>query len=118
VIGLPKIVRDQIEATYRMMVKTGYSPAAPSDGLGDITISDAERDVNREAAEYAEQWWEQEDDLRFDIGCCNYDTRPATIYAIEAARLMCGGNLFDRLALQLLRLAVEELEARPEPPKL
>jgi hypothetical protein len=117
-IGLPKIVREQIEATYRTMARTGYRPAAPSDGFGNITVPEEELDLDSEATDYAQQWWAAEDDLRFDIGCCNYETRPATIYAIEAARLMCSGNYGDPFALKLLHLAVEELEARPEFPEL
>jgi hypothetical protein len=60
--------------------------------------------------EYAERWWNEENAGDFVVGSCNSPTRPATIYAIEAARLMCAGTPGDLFALRLLRMAVEELE--------
>jgi hypothetical protein len=79
------------------MAEAKYRPAAPSDGFGNITVPIQELDIDAEAAEYAENWWAEEDELMFAVGCCNFSTRPATIYAIEAARLMCGGDLGKRL---------------------
>jgi hypothetical protein len=111
-------IREQIEATYRMMAEVGYRPAAPSDGFGHITVPVEELDLDQEAAAYATRWWDEEDAFTFNIGCCNYPTRPATIYAVEAARLMGSGVFGDPWALKLMRLAVAELEAQPEPPRL
>ena len=48
-IAKDKIMR--FAETYLMMARTGYRPAAPSDGLGNIQL-DEER-LYREAAEYA-----------------------------------------------------------------
>lgn len=104
------IVR-QIEAAYiRMAEDARYRPAAPSDGVGNITKRIEELDLLAEANTYAARWWTEEDDHDFFVGCCNYVTRPATIYAIEAARLMCGGSDANPYALRLLRLAMRELE--------
>lgn len=105
---LPGEVDRQIRAAYRRMVALGYRPAAPSDGIGNITVPLDELDLDAEAEAYARDWWEQEDDYQFVIGCCNHPTRPATILAVEAARLLCSG-FADDLALTLLVQAVDEL---------
>ena len=68
-----------------------YRPAAPNDGMGNITMPIEELLMDEEAESYAKGWTEQEDDRVFRIGVCNYPTRPATIFAIEAARSLCGG---------------------------
>jgi hypothetical protein len=100
--------RDQIEGAYRAMAReASYYPAAPSDGHGTIA---EEVNVDREAREYAERWWNEENTGDYVVGSCSSSTRPATIYAIEAARLMCAGTPGDVFALRLLRMAVEELE--------
>ena len=67
-------------------------------------------DLEREARDYARRWWKEEDNLKFFVGCCDFDTRPATIFAIEAARNMCAGVLGSRVALRLLKMAVKQLE--------
>lgn len=63
-----------------------------------------------DAESYARCWWREEDDRQFAIGCCNFETRKATIFAIEAARNMCAGILGDADALRLLKMAVKEME--------
>jgi hypothetical protein len=84
---IPEPCLRQIEDAYRRMADEGrYRPAAPSDGLGNITVPLESLDLDKEASEYARQWWEQEDECEFTVGCCNYPTRAATIFAIEAAR--------------------------------
>jgi len=57
-----------------------------------------------------QRWGQEEDDREFHIGVCQGPTRPATVLTIEAARNMCGGD--DELALELLRMAVLELEGQ------
>lgn len=100
---------EQIADTYRRMANEAlYRPAAPDDGLGNITVPLESLDLNVEADAYARRWWAQEDECEFRVGCCNYPTRAATIFAVEAARLMCGAN--DAAALRLLRMAVAEVE--------
>lgn len=106
-------IADQIgEAYERMATEARYRPSAPSDGFGNITMPIDELDLEAEQINYALRWWQEEDDHTFSIGCCNYPTRPATIFAIEAARLMCGGSDSEGPALNLLRMAVADLEAR------
>lgn len=98
-----------IEACVAMAGEADYHPGAPSDGFGHVTVDrDALDPGGAHGLTYAERWWQQEDACSFLIGCCNFPTRKATIYAVEAARAMCGAN--DALALDLLRMAVAELE--------
>lgn len=99
---------DQITDTYRQMTELDYHPSAPSDGSGNIT---GDIDVPRDAHRYAKRWWAEEDRQVFDIGCPDYRNRPAFIFAIEAARIMCGmtDDRDHQLAIDLLRLATEEL---------
>jgi hypothetical protein len=105
----PRGCREQIEDAYRRMADEGrYRPAAPSDGLGNITVPLESLDLDKEASEYARRWWAQEDECEFRVGCCNYPTRAATIFAVEAARLMCSAD--DAAALRLLQMAVAEVE--------
>jgi hypothetical protein len=112
VMSLPTNIRKQIESAYRTMAEEGrYRPAAPSDGLGNLAVPVEELDLQAESAQYAEEWWAEEDSQSFDIGCCNHDTRPATIFAIEAARNLCAGTSGNAAALRLLKLAVKDLEA-------
>lgn len=102
---------EQIRSAYKDMASQAkFRPAAPSDGLGNIAVPVADLNIEHEAASYAKQWWEQEDGFDFFVGCCDFSTRRATIYAIEAARNMCGGRFGDATALALLKMAVKELE--------
>jgi hypothetical protein len=97
------------DAYKRMAHEAHYRPAAPSDGLGNITVPVEKLDLDQEAQRYAGMWWHEEHGHEFFVGCCNYRTRAATIFAIEAARNLCG--VADDVALRLLRMAVAELEA-------
>jgi hypothetical protein len=106
---------EQIRIVYRTMaLRTKYRPAAPSDGFGNITVPKEELSPDREAHKYADNWWKSEDDRTFRIGCCDFRTRPATIFAVEAARLMCGGRGGNSYALKLLKMAVTELKTAIE----
>jgi hypothetical protein len=98
----------QIENAYHEMVKTArYRPGAPDDGFGNLI--DEKAPITQDEIEgYAGRWWKQEDDCTFWVGCCNFSTRAATMFAIEAAHNMCGAA--DRTALRLLKMAVRELE--------
>jgi hypothetical protein len=109
-------VAEQIAGAYRLMAsKCRYRPAAPSDGFGNITVPTADLDMDAECLDYARRWWQEEDDLRFFVGCCNFSTRPATIFAIEAARSMCTGSDGDELARKLLQMALDSLGDRGKP---
>lgn len=100
----------QTENAYRnMAMKAKYRPAAPSDGMGNITASAESLDLDAEAREYAIAWRRDEDDQRYPIGCPCYSDRPALIYIVEAARLLCGVEHDGAAAL--LRMALAELEA-------
>jgi hypothetical protein len=100
----------QISSAYCAMAREAkYRPAAPSDGFGNIAVPEEELNINKEVSDYTKSWWQQEDDCKFWIGCCDFRTRPATIYAVEAARQMCGGLSGNKTALKLLRMAVKEL---------
>jgi hypothetical protein len=110
---------EQIRSAYKEMASQArYRPAAPSDGLGNITVSEAQLNLEREAADYANHWWNEEDRCVFNIGCCDFPSRRATIYAIEAARNMCAGRGGDTTALALLKMAVAEMEGVVEDPDL
>jgi hypothetical protein len=101
------------EAYRRMATEAHYRPAAPGDGVGNIAFPTAELVLEDEARQYAGQWTEEEHTGTFSVGVCNYPTRPATVFAIEAARAMCGAH--DDLARDLLRMALAELDdRRPE----
>ncbi len=102
-------VSKQIKDAYRQMAERAhYRPAAPSDGMGNVTVAAEALNLEAEAEAYAQGWQQTEETHAFWVGCCNYPTRPATIYAVEAARSMCGCG--DDVALRLLRMAVTELE--------
>lgn len=60
---------------------------------------------------FLKKWWQEEHEGNFYIGCCNFTTRKASIFAIGATRLMCQGSTGDQAALRLLKMAAEELEA-------
>jgi hypothetical protein len=89
---MPPTTYEQIVDTCKRMAdEARYRPAAPSDGLGNITVPSEELDLEAEADKYARRWNQEEDSRDFHVGVCNFPTRPATIFAIEAARSMCGG---------------------------
>jgi hypothetical protein len=97
---------EQIKETYRRLVKEGkYAPAAPSDGFGTII---GEQDTEAEAEQYISQWWEQEDDQAYYLGCPDFLARPALIFAVEGASLICGMNY--EASINLFKLAISELE--------
>jgi endonuclease/exonuclease/phosphatase (EEP) superfamily protein YafD len=108
-VRLTDVVSEQIETTYRRMdAEARYRPCAPGDGMGNIVVPLEELDIEAEAREYADAWWAEEDDGSFYVGCCDHLTRPATIFAMEAARCLCGAD--PETAARLLRLAAEEVE--------
>jgi hypothetical protein len=108
---LPKGVHAQLERAYQLMAGADYRPAAPSDGLGNIVCPVAELDIDAEIREYAADWWKQEDDCKYVIGCANWTERVPMVLLIEAARACCRGEGGRDLALDLARLAIRELEA-------
>jgi len=99
---------NQIDKAYMTMVKRcHYRPAAPSDGFGNIT---GPTNDEQEIAKYAQRWRKEEESFNFFIGCCNSETREATIFAIEAARQMCSGTSGNETAYQLLTESLHRLK--------
>lgn len=97
----PHEVVEQIQKAYRVMAK------AACDVWGKPK---SEHDLEKEATEYANDWWDEEIKYNFWIGCCDTKTRAATVLAVEAARHMCTGIIGNRMALALLKGAVKQLE--------
>jgi hypothetical protein len=96
-----------------MAQEARYRPSAPSDGCGNITVPLERLDLDAEAKQYARSWRDQEDAQVYRIGCPSYSDRESLVFIVEAARLLCG---VDRQgAAILLRMAVENLEARTRP---
>jgi hypothetical protein len=108
---------ERYKAAYLEMAKRAkYRPGAPSDGLGHIVgMSEEEfgdlRILEREAAKYAAAFLCQEDEMKYPLGCPNGAVNKAFFYVTEAARLLCGGSDSNRVAPELLRMAIEEVEA-------
>lgn len=103
-----------MEAYRRMAQEAQYRPAAPSDGMGNITVPFAELEVGIEAREYANRWWQAEDAGDYVIGYPSFERRPALIFTVEAARVICGSTDETGIATaaRLLRMAATELEQR------
>jgi hypothetical protein len=101
---------------YLAMARVKYRPAAPSDGMGNIELEPEEfGDVQRlyqEAVKYAVAFNNEEDTNSFWIGCSDWPTNPAFIWAIEAARLLAGGSMGggNSYAVKLLRMAANQIE--------
>ena len=105
---LYKLVDEQLDHAYRQMASVArYRPAAPSDGFGNITATATELNLDRECETYARDWSRSEDSREFWIGCCDSRTREATVYAVEAARNLCGCE--PAVARRLLQMAINAL---------
>lgn len=101
---------ERIREAYLQMAKhAGYRPQAPSDGMGNITVDLPVSDD--EATAYSKRFIEEENTRCFHIGVSNFRTNRAFVYAIEAARLLCGGFRSESQALRLLEMAVAEVRA-------
>lgn len=110
--GLTRNTAVQLCMAYlRMAAEARYRPAAPSDGCGNSTVPLAELDINAEALDYAQRFSAEEDAQTFNLGCCDFPTRPAAVFAIEAVRCLMGCE--PDIALRLLRMAVAELSDHP-----
>lgn len=106
--AIPSNVAAQIGEAYREMAERAkYRPAAPSDGLGNITIPKEKLNIEEESASYTPDWWKAEDDGAFHVGVPSYEGRKALIFLIEAARNVCSVR-YD-MAIRLLEMATLEL---------
>jgi hypothetical protein len=108
----PEQVENLANAYRAMAEQAHYRPAAPSDGMGNITVPLDELDLDEEAHEYAVEWLTEEHDDTFFIGCTDFALAPATVFAIEAARNLCAGLLGVETARRLLAMALAELDAK------
>ncbi len=102
------------EAYLQMVSEAKYRPNAPSDGFGNIQLSEeelknAER-LDDEAHQYASNFIAEENGTKFHIGISNYKTNQAFVYSIEAARNLCSGKWGAEVALRLLKMAVRDVE--------
>jgi hypothetical protein len=80
-----------VDAYRRMATEARYRPAAPSDGMGNMVMPEAELLLDEEAATYARRWLAAEDeDGAFDVGTPDVEARPALVFTVEAARLTAG----------------------------
>jgi hypothetical protein len=107
-------VYNQLIPVYKQVAeKVRYRPMAPSDGFGNITVPIEELDINREAHEFAIEWWAQENEGSFWIGYVDFQFRPALVYSILAMRLLAGA--FEKQdvikSMTLLVMAMRELIA-------
>ena len=101
-------------AYRRMAEEVRYRPAAPSDGFGNITVDLAELDLDEEARTYARDFLDAENTSTFFIGCSNFDTQHAMIFALEACRLLCGPDDGFKRAATLLEMAKRAIEAKQD----
>src|SRR5947207_2061319 len=85
---------ERFAEAYKMMAELGYRPAAPSDGVGGITVPYPELEVNIEAREYAERFQAEEESDSYFAGCTDYTFNRAAVLALEAFRLMNGGRFW------------------------
>jgi hypothetical protein len=103
-----------VEAYIQMAEKAKYRPQAPSDGFGNIELSEedlADPEVLAdEAAAYADRFIEDEDRGKFHIGVSDWYTNRALVYTIEAARLLCMTRPSAVYALKLLEMAAVEVK--------
>lgn len=105
------------EAYLAMVKRAKYRPGAPSDGICHVLLSAEElRDrkiLDREADRYALDFLNQDKNMEYPIGCPDFGYNKAFFYTLEAARLMCGMPVVSkRPALELLKMAIEEIEKR------
>jgi hypothetical protein len=105
----PEIEKQIMEAYWRMGAHARYRPAV-GDGFGGIAVPLEDLNIQREARDYARRWWAEENETTFHIGLADFQARRAMIYAVEIARLCCGGIDAIPHARKLARVLVEELE--------
>ena len=104
------------------MTRLASEPSAPIQqqivrAFAEMLVTHGNRfcDVHDEVAEtglYLDDWWKAEEKSLFHVGSCDFNTRVATIFAIEAARHLCGRR--NGAALELLEKAIAELKAQIE----
>jgi hypothetical protein len=106
---------DRIREAYLAIAKrVRYRPQAPSDGFGNIQLTEKEildqARLESEASEYAKRFLEEEDRRTFHIGVSNFATNRAFVYTIEAAKLLCGTTASLPLVRKLLEMALDDVK--------
>jgi hypothetical protein len=106
---------DRIRDAYLQMAdKVHFRPQAPSDGFGNVQLTDEEiadpERLAKEANAYVQRFVEQEKSLHFRIGTGDWTNARALVYAIEAAKALCGGASSIDLAIKLLNMATAEAQ--------
>jgi hypothetical protein len=103
------------EAYLAMAQRAKYRPGAPSGGFGDIQMSLEELHnpeiLDQEADKYALLFLGEDKTMEYEIGCPDFAYNKAFFYTIEVARLLCGWPHGEKSAIQLLKMAIEEIEA-------
>lgn len=93
------------DAYLRMAKEAKYRPMGPTNGA-----TADKSTLAAEARHYPETFLAEDNELTFRIGCTNYTTNRASVFVIEAARLLCSGDEFNPYAVRLLRMAIKEIE--------
>ena len=98
------------EAYICMASRAKYRPAAPSDSLGEVFLSEnqlADRQLLlNEARKYAISFIAEENTHSFFIGVSHFPTNKAFAYAIEACRMLACAD--TARAIILLKMASME----------
>jgi hypothetical protein len=109
-------ITDPIFQRYRdayLQMAPFYRPGAPSDGFGNIQLTAEQcRDQQRlrqEASAYTSKFLAEDQERVFDIGCADYRTARAFMWAIEAARQLASGSDSNTAAVRLLKMAIEDI---------
>ncbi len=82
-------VRDQLRSAYDAMKAAGIDPGMPT------------------ADSFAEWFYAEEETGTFNVGCCDFNDRPALVYAVTALRFLCAVE--HQAAAELLELALAEI---------
>ena len=90
----PAEVREQLRGAYEAMTAAGIYPGMPT------------------ADSFAESFYTDEETHTFNVGCCDFNDRPALVYAVTALRLLCAVE--HQAAAELLELALAEIRNRDQ----
>jgi hypothetical protein len=73
-----------------------------------VELKDTNR-LNDEAKSYTDNFIKEENSGKLSMGISNWETNRSFVYAIEAARNLCGGKESAEGALRLLKVAVKDV---------
>lgn len=90
-----------------------YRPCAPGDGMGSIELSPEQLAdplrLRREAMTYAYTFDAEDEACLFNLGCTDFVTNRASVFTVEAARMLGSGSGHELTARRLLLMALVEL---------